>query len=77
MKKVKRNVIIFVQTFSDEILTKSYDWHFMAFSIDSTNNKGYFVIDQRVGFEMITSDGNVTSGKGIHFNLDTQNWIRG
>ena len=69
--------MIFIQTFSDEILTKSYQWHFMAFSIDSTNSKGYFVIDQRFGFEMIASDGNVTSGKGIHFNLDTQNWIRG
>ena len=55
----------------------SYSWHFIAFSFDSFNGKGLFVVDQKVGFDMIKSDGSISSGKGIHFNVDSSKWIAG
>ena len=58
-------------------MAETSNWHFIAFSFDSSNGRGLFVVDQRIGFEKKTSDGKTISGNGIYFEVNSPGWIKG
>ena len=62
---------------SEKTLAQNSNWHFIAFSFDSSNGKGLFVVDQRIGFDKKTSDGKTISRKGIYFDVKSPEWITG
>ena len=62
---------------SEKVMAQTSNWHFIAFSFDSFNGKGLFVVDKRIGFDKKTSDGKTISRKGIYFDVKSPEWITG
>ena len=62
---------------SEKVMAQTSNWHFIAFSFDSSNDKGLFVVDKRIGFDKKTSDGKIISRKGIYFDVESPEWITG
>ena len=62
---------------SEKVMAQTSNWNFIAFSFDSSNGKGLFVVDQRIGFDKKISDGKTVSRKGIYFDVKSPEWITG
>ena len=67
---------IFLNSIGDYELNKN-TWHFISFSYNNFESKGYFIVDEKVAFEIEDIHGDIKTGKGLPFSLENTQWTSG